>query len=55
MNLISGLMKSGHDAPRSNYSIEAATTQRFAERLKDDPRYIVPQIVDEFCAPKSFA
>ena len=35
-----------------NYSIEAATTQRFAERLKDDPRYIVPQIVDEFCAPQ---
>ena len=32
-----------------NYDIEAATTRRFAERLKDDPRYIVPQIVDEYC------
>ncbi|ENX41294.1 MULTISPECIES: ABC1 kinase family protein [unclassified Acinetobacter] len=35
-----------------DYGIEAATTRRFAERLKDDPRYIVPQIVDEFCAEK---
>jgi len=35
-----------------NYDIEAATTRRFAERLKDDPRYIVPQIVDEFCSDK---
>ncbi|CAB1212211.1 ABC1 kinase family protein [Acinetobacter bouvetii] len=32
-----------------NYQIEAATTRRFAERLKDDPRYIVPQIIDEYC------
>ncbi|NCI79065.1 ABC1 kinase family protein [Acinetobacter kanungonis] len=32
-----------------NYDIEAATTRRFAERLKDDPRYIVPEIMDEFC------
>ena len=32
-----------------SYDIEAATTRRFAERLKDDPRYIVPEIVDEFC------
>ncbi|OAL79308.1 ABC transporter [Acinetobacter sp. SFB] len=32
-----------------DYGIEAATTRRFAERLKDDPRYIVPQIVDEYC------
>lgn len=35
-----------------DYGIEAATTRRFAERLKDDPRYVVPQIVDEFCADK---
>ncbi|ENW81089.1 hypothetical protein F909_02380 [Acinetobacter sp. ANC 3929] len=35
-----------------DYGIEAATTRRFAERLKDDPRYIVPQVVDEFCAEK---
>ncbi|UOG19284.1 AarF/ABC1/UbiB kinase family protein [Acinetobacter sp. PK01] len=32
-----------------SYDIEAATTRRFAERLKDDPRYIVPEIIDEFC------
>ncbi|WP_180051319.1 AarF/ABC1/UbiB kinase family protein [Acinetobacter sp. YH12211] len=33
-----------------NYQIEAETTRRFAARLKDDPRYIVPQIVDEYCS-----
>ena len=32
-----------------NYKIEAATTRRFAERLKDDPRYAVPQIIDQYC------
>lgn len=32
-----------------SYDIEAATTRRFAERLKDDPRYIVPEIIDDFC------
>src|SRR5690606_4438773 len=32
-----------------NYGIEAATTRRFAERLKDDPRYVVPQIVNDYC------
>ncbi len=32
-----------------NYRMEAATTERFYERLKDDPRYIVPQIVHEYC------
>ena len=35
-----------------NYDIEAATTRRFAERLKDDPRYIVPQIVEEYCTDR---
>ncbi|ENW19968.1 ABC1 kinase family protein [Acinetobacter haemolyticus] len=35
-----------------DYGIEAATTRRFAARLKEDPRYIVPQIVNEFCAEK---
>ena len=33
-----------------NYQIEAETTRRFAARLKDDPRYIVPRIVDEYCS-----
>ena len=35
-----------------NYQIEAATTRRFAERLRDDSRYAVPEIIDEFCADK---
>lgn len=35
-----------------DYGIEAATTRRFAARLKEDSRYIVPQIVNEFCAEK---
>lgn len=32
-----------------NYRIEAATTRRFAERLKQDPRYIVPTIIEDYC------
>lgn len=32
-----------------NYKIESETTRRFASRLKDDQRYIVPQIIDEYC------
>ena len=32
-----------------NYKIEAETTCRFAERLKADPRYVVPQIIHEYC------
>ncbi|NWK75429.1 AarF/ABC1/UbiB kinase family protein [Acinetobacter cumulans] len=32
-----------------NYKIEADTTRRFASRLNHDPRYIVPQIVDDYC------
>lgn len=35
-----------------NYHMEAATTKRFHERLKDDPRYIVPQIIDEYCSDR---
>lgn len=31
-----------------NYKIEAETTRRFASRLKEDPRYVVPQIIDEY-------
>lgn len=33
-----------------NYQMEAATTKRFRARLQDDPRYIVPTIIDEFCS-----
>ena len=32
-----------------NYQVEAATTQRFADRLKDDARYVVPHIIDKYC------
>lgn len=32
-----------------DYQQEAETTKRFYQRLKDDPRYIVPQIIDEYC------
>lgn len=33
-----------------NYQTEADTTRRFAERLKDDPRYVVPRIIEEYCS-----
>ncbi|MHA3052553.1 ABC1 kinase family protein [Acinetobacter sp. ANC 4640] len=32
-----------------SYDVEAATTQRFAQYLKHDTRYIVPQIIDRYC------
>ena len=32
-----------------DYKIEADTTRRFAERLKDDPRYAVPEIINQYC------
>lgn len=35
-----------------DYRMEAATTKRFAERLKDDPRYIVPQMIDQYCTDR---
>ncbi len=35
-----------------DYHMEAATTRRFYDRLKDDERYIVPQIVDEYCTDR---
>lgn len=38
-----------------NYHVEAATTRRFAERLKDDERYIVPTIVDEYLTRQPLA
>ncbi len=31
-----------------DYHIEADTTRRFAQRLENDPRYIVPSIIDEY-------
>jgi predicted unusual protein kinase regulating ubiquinone biosynthesis (AarF/ABC1/UbiB family) len=35
-----------------DYVIEAATTRRFKARLQDDPRYIVPTIIDEYCTDR---
>ena len=35
-----------------SYDIEAATTRRFADRLKNDPRYVVPHIIDAYCTDK---
>lgn len=35
-----------------NYNIEAATTRRFGERLARDSRYVVPQIIDDYCTDK---
>lgn len=35
-----------------SYNIEAETTRRFGERLKDDSRYVVPQIIDEYCTDR---
>lgn len=32
-----------------NYHLEAESTQRFAERLRDNPYYIVPTIYPEYC------
>lgn len=32
-----------------NYQLEAETTKRFYQYLQDDPRYIVPQIIDDYC------
>lgn len=31
-----------------NYELEAATTQRFYQRLKDDERYVVPQVFEDY-------
>lgn len=35
-----------------DYHVEAATTRRFAERLKNDVRYAVPQIIDQYCTDR---
>lgn len=33
-----------------DYALEAETTRRFAARLKEDTRYIVPEIIDHYCS-----
>lgn len=32
-----------------DYALEAQTTRRFADYLKGDPRYVVPEIIDDYC------
>ena len=32
-----------------DYALEAQTTRRFADYLKGDARYVVPEIVDDYC------
>ncbi|MBF7682410.1 AarF/ABC1/UbiB kinase family protein [Acinetobacter sp. B5B] len=32
-----------------DYALEAQTTLRFANYLKDDERYVVPQIIEQYC------
>lgn len=38
-----------------NYEHEKEKTQLFRERLKDDPRFIVPKVYDEFCSKRVIA
>lgn len=35
-----------------DYQLEAETTRRFAQYLKNDSRYVIPQILDEYCTPR---
>ncbi len=35
-----------------NYTLEADTTERFFERLKDDERYVVPRIYRNYCTQR---
>ncbi len=38
-----------------DYRQEAQMTKEFAERLKKDPRFIIPRVIDEFCSEKVLA
>ena len=35
-----------------DYAMEAATTKRFHDRLQHDDRYVVPQIMDQYCSER---
>ncbi|MDZ4298648.1 MAG: AarF/ABC1/UbiB kinase family protein [Moraxellaceae bacterium] len=35
-----------------NYPLEAETTRHFRDYLKDDPRFVVPQIFSEYCTER---
>ena len=39
----------------TNYELEAQLTEEYYERLKDDPRFIVPRVYKEFSGPKVLA
>lgn len=38
-----------------DYALEAATTERFRERLADDPRFVVPRVLDQYTTPHIIA
>jgi len=38
-----------------DYAHEREKTRLFRERLKDDPRYVVPKVYDEFCSSRVIA
>lgn len=38
-----------------DYELEARETENYRERLKDDPRFIVPRVHHEFCADRIIA
>ncbi|MFW5825793.1 MAG: ABC1 kinase family protein [Marinobacter sp.] len=38
-----------------DYGLEAATTERFRERLADDPRFVVPRVLGEYSTPHIIA
>jgi predicted unusual protein kinase regulating ubiquinone biosynthesis (AarF/ABC1/UbiB family) len=38
-----------------DYAAELEHTRRFGERLKGDPRYVVPQVLEEYCSDQVLA
>lgn len=38
-----------------DYEREAELTKEFAESLKDDPRFVIPKIIDEYCSSQVIA
>jgi predicted unusual protein kinase regulating ubiquinone biosynthesis (AarF/ABC1/UbiB family) len=38
-----------------DYSLEMTATKQYGERLKGDTKYVVPEVIEEFCFPKIIA
>lgn len=38
-----------------DYELEARTTESFRQKMLDDPRYVVPRVIDEFSTPHVIA